>query len=99
MRVIPSIVFSLIGYFMTGLQRTAGQFFVVLITIFMASVFGSAICFFISAAIPVFGKYNDCNTDIFRNQSFCLFLSCGSNCGCTGLCHNVGLQWFYRRVI
>ena len=56
MRIIPSIIFSLIAYFMTGLQRTAGQFFTFLITIFMASVFGSALCFFISAAIPVFSK-------------------------------------------
>jgi ATP-binding cassette subfamily G (WHITE) protein 2 len=56
MRILPSIIFSLIAYFMTGLQRSAGQFFVFLITIFMASVFGSAICFFISATIPAFGK-------------------------------------------
>jgi hypothetical protein len=70
MRVIPSIVFSLIGYFMTGLQRTAGQFFVFLFTVFMASVFGSAICFFISAAIPVFGKYKDYNTNMFSSVLF-----------------------------
>ena len=56
MRVIPSILFSLIAYFMTGLQRSAGQFFVFLLTIFMASVFGSALCFFIAASIPVFSK-------------------------------------------
>ncbi|CAF4225143.1 unnamed protein product [Rotaria sp. Silwood2] len=54
MRIIPSIVFSLIAYFMTGLQRSAGQFFVFFLTIFMASIFGSAICFFISATISTF---------------------------------------------
>ncbi|CAF1339002.1 unnamed protein product [Rotaria sordida] len=54
MRVIPSIIFSLIGYFMTGLQRSVGQFFIFLLTIFMASIFGSAICFFISATIHTF---------------------------------------------
>ncbi|CAF3699138.1 unnamed protein product [Adineta steineri] len=54
MRVLPSIIFSLIAYFLTGLQRSVGQFFVFLLTIFMSSVFGSAICFFISALIPVF---------------------------------------------
>ncbi|CAF4157474.1 unnamed protein product, partial [Adineta steineri] len=54
MRIIPSIVFSLIAYFMSGLQRSAGQFFVFLVTIFMSSVFGSAMCFFISACIKTF---------------------------------------------
>ncbi|CAF4752426.1 unnamed protein product, partial [Rotaria sp. Silwood2] len=54
MRIIPSIVFSLIAYFMTGLQRSAGQFFIFFLTIFMASIFGSAICFFISATISTF---------------------------------------------
>ena len=57
MRIIPSIVFSVIAYFLTGLQRSASQFLIFLVTIFMASVFGSATCFFISAAIPVFDKY------------------------------------------
>jgi len=57
MRVIPSLIFSLLAYFMTGLQRSVGQFFVFFVTIFMSSVFGSATCFFISATIPIFGKY------------------------------------------
>ncbi|CAF1019704.1 unnamed protein product [Rotaria magnacalcarata] len=57
MRIIPSIIFSLIAYFMTGLQQSGGQFFVFLLTIFMASVFGSATCFFISAIIDMFGKF------------------------------------------
>jgi hypothetical protein len=106
MRVIPSIVFSLIAYFMTGLQRSAGQFFVFLITIFMASVFGSAICFFVSAAIPVFGKsiYNvqqlNVNSSVSSKKSFDfmnnfdLSFSCGSNRCCTHFCRNVCIQWF-----
>jgi hypothetical protein len=57
MRAIPSIVFSIIAYFMTGLQRTVSQFFIFLLTIFMASVFGSAMCFFVSAWIPLFGEF------------------------------------------
>ena len=57
MRAIPSIVFSLIAYYLTGLQRSAGQFFIFLLTIFMASVFGSALCLFVSAAIPLFCKF------------------------------------------
>jgi ATP-binding cassette, subfamily G (WHITE), member 2 len=56
MRVVPSILFSLISYFMTGLQRTASQFFVFLVTVFMASVFGSSVGFFMAATISSFGK-------------------------------------------
>jgi hypothetical protein len=57
MRVIPSFIFSIIAYFMIGLQRTGGQFFVFLLTIFMSTVFGSAMCFLAAACIPMFGKF------------------------------------------
>ncbi|CAF4248504.1 unnamed protein product [Adineta steineri] len=61
MRVIPSLVFSIICYFMTGLQRTTIKFLIFLLTIFMANVFGSAMCFFIAATIPVFSNCSfDC---------------------------------------
>lgn len=56
MRVMPSILFSVITYFMTGMTRTVAQFFIFLLTIFMAGLFGSAMCFFVSATISVFGK-------------------------------------------
>jgi ATP-binding cassette subfamily G (WHITE) protein 2 len=56
MRVIPAILFSVISYFMIGLTQTGGQFFIYLLTVFMTSLFGSALCFFIAATIPVFGK-------------------------------------------
>ena len=58
MRVIPSFIFSLIAYFMTSLQRSAPQFLIFLVTIFMISVFGSALCFFVAAAIPALSKYH-----------------------------------------
>ncbi|CAF1666801.1 unnamed protein product [Adineta ricciae] len=54
MRVIPSVVFSLISYYMVGLQKTVAKFLVFLLTIFMANVFGSAICFFTAASMSVF---------------------------------------------
>ena len=57
MRVVPAVVFSLIAYFMTGLQRSAGQFFTFFVTVFMCSVFGLAVCFFIAATISVFCKF------------------------------------------
>ncbi|CAF1991638.1 unnamed protein product [Rotaria magnacalcarata] len=54
MRVLPAVLFSVISYFMIGLTRTGGQFFIYLLTVFMTSLFGSALCFFIAATIPVF---------------------------------------------
>ncbi|CAF3591918.1 unnamed protein product [Rotaria socialis] len=54
MRVIPSIIFSIICYIMMGLQNDIGKFFVFFVTIFMANVFGSATCFFVAASISVF---------------------------------------------
>ncbi|CAF3820922.1 unnamed protein product, partial [Adineta steineri] len=42
LRIVPSIIYSLIVYFMTGLQRTATKFFIFLLTIFLCSLFGSA---------------------------------------------------------
>ncbi|CAF0809871.1 unnamed protein product [Adineta ricciae] len=54
MCVVPSLIFSLIAYYMTGLQRSFGQFFVFLLMIFISSVFGSA-------TIPIFGDRSiDC---------------------------------------
>jgi ATP-binding cassette subfamily G (WHITE) protein 2 len=78
MRIVPSIVFSLIVYFMIGLQLSVHQFCIFLATIFMTSVFGSATCFFISAVIPVFGK----RCFSIQNFVFNLFFSCCSDyCG------------------
>ncbi|CAF2087852.1 unnamed protein product [Rotaria magnacalcarata] len=54
LRALPSILFSLIAYFMIGLRRTVVQFFIFLVTIFMASVFGAAVCFFISTLATTF---------------------------------------------
>jgi ATP-binding cassette subfamily G (WHITE) protein 2 len=56
MRVVPSLLFCSICYFMIGFQQTASHFFVFLLTIFMANVFGSATCFFVAASIPIYGK-------------------------------------------
>lgn len=57
MRAIPSLIFSFFAFFMTGFEQSAGQFFIFFITIFMATIFGSALCFFISAVTDMFGKY------------------------------------------
>jgi hypothetical protein len=55
MRVIPSFIFSIIAYPLTGFQRSIIRFLIFFITVFVSSVFGSAMCFFIAACIPVFG--------------------------------------------
>ena len=56
MRIVPSFLFSVISYFMIGFTRTGAQFFFFLLTVFISSLFGSAMCFFLSATISVFGK-------------------------------------------
>lgn len=56
-RLPPSVTFSLLAYFMMGLQRTVVKFFIFLLTVFAISVFGSALCFFLATATPNFGKY------------------------------------------
>ncbi|CAF3334940.1 unnamed protein product [Rotaria socialis] len=53
-RVIVSILFSLIIYFMTGFERDIGKFGVFLITIFMASLFGSSMCLLVAATVRLF---------------------------------------------
>jgi ATP-binding cassette, subfamily G (WHITE), member 2 len=60
LRLIPSIFFSSIVYFMVGLQRYFGQFMIFFVTVFMASIFGSAFCFFVSASVSSFCKYSLC---------------------------------------
>ncbi|CAF1249276.1 unnamed protein product [Adineta steineri] len=65
MRIIPSFIFSIIAYFMTGLQRTVSQYFIFLLTIFMSTVFGSAICFLVAACIPVFAVALICVVLVF----------------------------------
>ncbi|CAF2615040.1 unnamed protein product [Rotaria sp. Silwood2] len=54
MRIIPSFIFSIITYPLTGFQRSIVRFFVFLVTIFVSSVYGSAVCFFVAACIPLF---------------------------------------------
>jgi len=56
MRLIPSIIFSIITYFMAGFQLSADRFFIYLLTIFLSTVFGSSVCFFVASSIPIFGK-------------------------------------------
>ena len=57
MRIFPSFVFTIITYPLAGFQRSIVRFLVFFLTIFVSSVFGSSLCFFIAACIPVFGNY------------------------------------------
>jgi len=57
-RIIPSVLFSIIVYFMIGFQQLAEKFFIFLFCIFMSTLSGCALCFFASASVEVFGKSN-----------------------------------------
>ncbi len=56
MRFIPSVLFSMIVYYLIGFQRTATKFLIFLLDIFTTSVCTSSVIFFISASVPDFGE-------------------------------------------
>jgi len=55
MRIAPSIIFSVIAYFVTGFGRTVQQFAIFYLTILTTQVFGSSVGFFVAANTSVLG--------------------------------------------
>lgn len=74
MRLIPSIIYTLITYFMVGLQLLPSRFFTFFLTIFISTIFGSATCFFVASSIPIFGKFSFANTRSLKNVSLVVSL-------------------------
>ncbi len=58
LRVIPSILFSTIVYFMIGFQQTVEKFFIFYLGILSTTLCGAAVCFLLSASVQVFGIAN-----------------------------------------
>lgn len=58
LRIIPSILFSSIVYFMIGFQRTVEKFFIFYFAIFSTTICGASLCFLLSASVEVFGIAN-----------------------------------------
>lgn len=58
LRIVPSIIFSSIVYFMIGFQSVAEKFFIFFLAIFLTTISGSAFCFFLSASVEIFGIAN-----------------------------------------
>lgn len=58
MRLLPLIAFSIITYFMIGLQMDVSKFFIFFLTLFLTTMCGSAICFMMSATVRVFAVAN-----------------------------------------
>ncbi|CAF2517246.1 unnamed protein product [Rotaria sp. Silwood2] len=58
LRIIPSIIFSAIVYFMIGFQKIVEKFFIFYFAIFLTTTCGAAICFLLSASVEVFGIAN-----------------------------------------
>jgi ATP-binding cassette subfamily G (WHITE) protein 2 len=56
LRTIPSILFSVIAYFMIGFQRTVAKYFIFLFAIFSTAICASSLCFLVSASVQVFGN-------------------------------------------
>ncbi|CAF3700099.1 unnamed protein product [Rotaria socialis] len=55
LRTIPSFTFSIVVYFMMGLQRTAQKFFIFFFFIWLTTICSSALCFLVSASVRNFG--------------------------------------------
>ena len=96
LRAIPSFLFSIIAYFMTGLARSTPQFFIFLITIFTASVFGAAVSFFISTLVSTFGKIH---LPAFNSSPWILPFSRGFDHRRSDLRIHDDLQRFSRRIV
>ncbi|CAF1440836.1 unnamed protein product [Rotaria magnacalcarata] len=58
LRIIPSIIFSTIVYFMIGFQSSVAKFFIFYLAIFLTTTCGASICFLSSASVKVFGVAN-----------------------------------------
>lgn len=56
LRTIPSILFSVIVYFMIGFQRTLAKFLIFFLGVYTTSLCASSLCFAISATVSVYGK-------------------------------------------
>jgi ATP-binding cassette subfamily G (WHITE) protein 2 len=56
LRFIPSIVFSLISYFMIQFQRTIQKFLIYQLAIFATAVCSASVCFFVSASVGSIGE-------------------------------------------
>jgi ATP-binding cassette subfamily G (WHITE) protein 2 len=92
LRTIPSILFSVIAYFMINFQRTAVNFFIFFFCIFCTTICSTSVCFLVSASVQVFGK----RSISFKLVLFLLFSYCQF-----GRCYvqriDIGFQWISRR--
>ena len=70
LRTIPAILFSIIVYFMIGLQRTAAKFFVFFFCIWLTSICSTALCFFVSASVQNSGSLDGIHLFLVINTCF-----------------------------
>ncbi len=91
LRTIPSILFSVIAYFMLGFQRTVVKYFIFFFGIFSTTICASSLCFLVSASVRVFGK---------RSISLKVALFVHFRCCQFGrrhvLCIDIDFQWISR---
>lgn len=73
LRLFPSIVFSLISYFMIQFQRTIRKFLIYKLAIFATAVCSASVCFFVSASVETIGKSFVMNiTNLIHTFIICL---------------------------
>ncbi|XP_071501395.1 broad substrate specificity ATP-binding cassette transporter ABCG2-like [Diadema antillarum] len=55
LRVVPTVIYSVITYWMIGLQSSAAQFFIYFMTLLLVTLVSSAIAFAISSSVSIAG--------------------------------------------
>lgn len=87
LRSIPSIVFSLISYFMIQFQRAVAKYFIYQLAIFATAVCSASVCFFVSASVETIGKINILHRIIINIRNFYLFRCCQFSCSFILCCY------------
>jgi len=57
LRLIPSIAFSFLSYFLIQFQQQIDKFFIYQLAIFSTAVCSASVCFFVSASVKTIGKF------------------------------------------
>lgn len=54
--IIPSIIYSLLTFFLTDFRRSLNHFWIFFLTNLISKIFGSSMCYFVAASTSAFGK-------------------------------------------
>ena len=91
--MFPSLIYTLLTYFLTDLRRSWSHFLLFLLTNLMAKFVGSAMCYFVAASTSTFGKRSFFRGKTRLRENF----RRGVGHGHLRLCDDDALQWISHR--